>query len=231
MIIAIDGPAGVGKGTLAKKLATHYSMSYLDTGTLYRAVGLSVLMAGQNPADTTAAASAAQGLDFNFKPVDGSFRAFIADQDVTTKLRTQDVGQAASVVSAIPAVRAALKDFQVHFAATHSTARGVILDGRDIGTVICPHAEVKFFLDARPEIRAQRRVKELREAGREAVYETVLAEIIDRDDRDRNRSDAPLKAADDAILLDTSDLGIDDVFAKACAVVEKQRARANKSAS
>jgi len=224
MIIAIDGPAGVGKGTLAKKLATHYNMHYLDTGTLYRAVGLSLISAGIPADNAEAAAQAAQQLDFTFKPVDGHFKAFIGQRDITNDLRTLEVGKAASVVSSTPAVRQALKDFQTRFAATKSADGGVILDGRDIGTVICPHAEVKFFLDAKPEIRAQRRLKELREAGREAVYEDVLAEIVDRDDRDRNRSDAPLKAADDAILLDTSDLSIEKVFLQACAVVERHRA-------
>jgi cytidylate kinase len=223
MIIAIDGPAGVGKGTLAKNLATHYGMAYLDTGTLYRAVALSLLTARQNPGDTTAATAAAEALAFSFRPVDGAFRAFIDQRDVTTALRAPDVGNAASVVSSIPGVRAALKDFQVRFAAREGAARGAILDGRDIGTVICPQAEVKFFLDAAPAIRAQRRVKELLEAGREAVYDTVLAEIVARDDRDRNRSDAPLKAADDALVLDTSHLSIDEVFAKARAAIDTVR--------
>ena len=199
MIIAIDGPAGSGKGTLAKRLAAHFGFAHLDTGLIYRAVGWAMLRAGLDPEDTAAAERAAKTLD----------PAQFADP----ALRADEAASAASKVSAIPAVRAALLDFQRRFAAAPpGGARGAVLDGRDVGTVVCPEAEVKFFLNASPEVRAERRVKELRERGLEAIYTRVLRDLNERDARDRARAVAPLTPAKDAMVLDTSTLDADAVF-------------------
>ncbi len=206
MIVAIDGPAASGKGTLAKKLATHYGLRHLDTGLLYRAVALAVLTGGHKPGDRDRAIAAAQAID-------------PAKFDETA-LKRYDVGEAASVVSAIPEVRAALFNLQQEFAAAPP---GAVLDGRDIGTVICPNADVKIFVTAAPEVRAQRRVSELRGRGEPADEKAVLADILARDERDRSRSAAPLIQAADAHLLDTSALDIEGSFKAALALVEKAR--------
>jgi cytidylate kinase len=206
MIIAIDGPAASGKGTLAKKLAAHYGFRHLDTGLLYRAVALAVLSAGHKPTERDKAIAAAKTID-------------PATFDETA-LKRYDVGEAASVVSAVPEVRAALFDLQQNFA---KAPPGAVLDGRDIGTVICPNAEVKIFVTASPEVRAYRRTMELRGRGENADEKAVLADILARDERDRSRSAAPLVQAADAHLLDTSALDIDGSFKAALALVEKVR--------
>jgi len=207
MIIAIDGPAASGKGTLGKKLAAHYGLRHLDTGLLYRAVAKVVLDAGRPPGDAAAAVAAAQALD----PARFDEAA----------LKSPAVGEAASLVSAIPEVRAALLAFQRDFAAAPP---GAVLDGRDIGTVICPDAEVKIFVTASPEVRAQRRTLEYRAAGRAIDEATVLADIRMRDERDSRRAAAPLKQAPDAHLLDTTDMDISTVIRAAIDIVEASRA-------
>ncbi len=204
MIIAIDGPAASGKGTIARRLAQHFGLPHLDTGLLYRATARVLLDHGERLDDAERAVSAARGLaltDFEEE-----------------RLRGAEIGEAASVVAAIPAVRAALLETQRAFATQDS---GAVLDGRDIGTVICPDANAKLFVTARPETRAQRRALELRGRGERADYADVLADILRRDERDSGRSSAPLVAAPDAILLDTSDLDVDAAVAAACAIVEK----------
>ena len=206
MIIAIDGPAASGKGTLAKRLAEHYGMPHLDTGLLYRAVAAALLDAGHRPDDTAQATAAARSID----PARFDENA----------LKRYEVGEAASVVSAIPGVRAALFDLQRRFA---TAAPGAVLDGRDIGTVICPQADVKIFVTAAPEVRARRRAAELRSRGEAADEAAVLADIIARDARDRSRATAPLVQAADAQLLDTSALGIEATFQAALALVERKR--------
>jgi cytidylate kinase len=208
MIIAIDGPAASGKGTLAKKLAAHYGFRHLDTGLLYRAVALAVLTAGHKPTERDKAIAAAKTID-------------PATFDETA-LKRYDVGEAASVVSAVPEVRAALFKLQQDFAAAPP---GAVLDGRDIGTVICPNADVKVFVTASPEVRAYRRTMELRGRGEKADEKAVLADILARDERDRSRSAAPLVQAADAHLLDTSALDIEGSFKAALALVEKVRKR------
>jgi len=205
MIIAIDGPAASGKGTLARRLAAHYVLPHLDTGLLYRAVGLGALKAGQL-GDAAAAARIAEGLD-------------VAALDPEA-LRTAEVGEAASVVAAVPEVRAALLELQRRFAAQPG---GAVLDGRDIGTVICPDAPAKLFVTASSEVRADRRHKELMGRGEAVSFEAVLADILKRDERDSSRAAAPLVKADDAALLDTSALGIAEAFAAALALVEARR--------
>ena len=207
MIIAIDGPAASGKGTLGKRLAAHYGLPHLDTGLIYRAVAKSVLDAGRRPDDADAAVAAAQALDpARFDEV---------------ALKSHAVGEAASVVSAIPAVRAALLAFQRDFAAQPP---GAVLDGRDIGTVICPNADVKIYVTATPEVRARRRAAEYRAQGRDIDEATVLADIIKRDERDSQRAAAPLKQASDAYLLDTTHLAIDPAIRAAIDIVEATRA-------
>lgn len=206
MIIAIDGPAGSGKGTLGKKLAAHYGLRHLDTGLIYRAVAKALIDAGRAPSDVAAAVAAAQALD----PARFDEKA----------LKSHSVGEAASVVSAIPEVRAALLAFQRDFAAKPP---GAVLDGRDIGTVICPEADVKIFVTATPEVRAQRRALEYQAAGQGIDEAAVLADIRKRDERDQNRAAAPLKQAPDAYLLDTTDLDIDAAIRAAIDIVEATR--------
>lgn len=207
MIIAIDGPAASGKGTLGKRLAMHYGYRHLDTGLIYRAVASSLLDAGHDLADEAKAVAAATALD--------------AGRLGAPVLKTDAVGQAASMISGFPGVRAALFDFQRDFA---SHPPGAVLDGRDIGTVICPYAEVKIFVVASPEVRAKRRALEIAARGEAVDEAAVLDDIRKRDDRDRNRAAAPLKAAADAHLLDTSALDIEGAVRAAIAIVDAVRA-------
>ena len=206
MIIAIDGPAASGKGTLGKQLASHYGFRHLDTGLLYRAVAKALVDGGVSLTDRDRAVAAARVLD------PASF-----NEDA---LKSHRLSEAASIVSAIPEVRAALLALQRDFAATPP---GAVLDGRDIGTVICPQAEVKIFVTATPEVRAGRRVAELERRGEKVDAAAVLADIQARDERDRSRATAPLKHAPDAHLLDTSALDIDGAFGAALALVERER--------
>ncbi len=205
MIIAVDGPAASGKGTIARALARQYNLPHLDTGLLYRAVGATVLREGLDPANE-ADAVAACGFD----------DSLLADPF----LRTDEVGQVASIVSAHPLVRAALLARQKRFA---QQPGGALLDGRDIGTVIAPDAEVKLFVKATPMIRAQRRHLELRKNGINVSLDKVLADIRARDERDSQRSEAPLVQAADAVTLDTSFLSIDAAVQRAIEIVEKKR--------
>jgi CMP/dCMP kinase len=206
MIIAIDGPAASGKGTLGKRLAAHYGLRHLDTGLLYRAVAQAVRGAGHRLDDPVQAAAAALALD----PA-----AF--DE---AALKSHEAGEAASIVSAIPEVRAALLALQRNFAATPP---GAVLDGRDIGTVICPDADVKIYVTASPEVRAKRRMLEMRSQGQAADEAAILADIRRRDQRDTARTVAPLKPAADAHILDTSALAIEAVVASAIAIVDSAR--------
>jgi cytidylate kinase len=206
MIIAIDGPAASGKGTLGKRLAAHYGLRHLDTGLLYRAVAKSLLDAGRRPDDVAAAVAAAKALDSRF------------DEPA---LKTPAVGEAASLVSAIPELRAALVAFQRDFAAKPP---GAVVDGRDIGTVICPDADCKIFVTATPEVRAGRRTAEYRGQGRTIDEATVLADIVQRDERDTGRKISPLKQATDAHLLDTTNMDISSALRAAIDIVEATRA-------
>ena len=208
MIIAIDGPAASGKGTLGKRLALHYGYRHLDTGVIYRAVAKTLLDQGFELTDEVQAVAVAMTLD----------PAKFEDPE----LKAQRIGDAASVVSAIPSVREALVSFQRAFAADPP---GAVLDGRDIGTVICPNADVKIFVVADPKVRALRRTLEARGRGEAADEALVLADIIRRDERDRNRAAAPLKAAADAHVLDNSNLDIEGGVRAAIAIVEAVRAR------
>jgi cytidylate kinase len=209
MIIAIDGPAAAGKGTLAKRLAAHYSLALLDTGLLYRAVGYKVLALEQGPEDTNIATEVAEEL--------------MPEDLESPNLRNDEVAQAASKVSAVPGVRAALLEFQQDFARNPpGDVKGAILDGRDIGTVVCPNADAKLFITASVEIRAERRLKELLERDVDAIYACVLQNMKERDARDSGRVVSPLVPAQDALQLDTSTLDVDAVFAKALKFIDKQ---------
>lgn len=198
MIIAVDGPAASGKGTLARRIARELGYSHLDTGKLYRAVGVAVLRSGGDPTDPVAAEAAARSLD----------PTTLDDPE----LAGDEAAQAASKVSAIPAVRAALLEFQRAFAARPP---GAVLDGRDIGTVVCPNADIKLYVIASDEIRAQRRHKELLDRGKASIYARVLQDLKERDARDRSRSIAPMKAAEDAMVLDTTVLDAEAAYAAA----------------
>ena len=201
MIVAVDGPAAAGKGTIARALARHFGYHFLDTGSLYRMVGLAVLRAGGDPGDEAATIKAALAIDL--------------EQFHDGDLRSEDVGSAASIVAVIPEVRAALLEFQRAFA---RKPPGAVLDGRDIGTVVCPDADVKLFITASAEVRALRRQKELGSSD----FETVLAEIKARDLRDSQRATAPLVTAKDAVILDTSEMDIEAAAEAAIAIVNRQ---------
>ncbi|HXZ16214.1 MAG TPA: (d)CMP kinase [Roseiarcus sp.] len=207
MIIAIDGPAASGKGTIARRLAERYGLPHLDTGLLYRATAAAVIGADGDLYDEVAAVAAARGLG-------------LTDFDETA-LRSREMGEAASVVAAMPGVRAVLLEAQRSFAARPG---GAVLDGRDIGTVVCPRAEVKIFVTASAPARAQRRTLELAERGERADYAAILANILRRDARDAERSAAPLRAAEDAVRLDTTHLSIEAAAVEAERIVERARA-------
>ena len=208
MLIAIDGPAAAGKGTLAERLAAHYGLPYLDTGLLYRAVGKAMAEAGLDPDDAAAAAGVAAALD----------PAALADPS----LRGREAGELAPPLAVHPGVRAALLYFQLAFAERPGCA---VLDGRDIGTAVCPDADVKIYVTASPEVRARRRTGELLAKGRRDVtYERILDEIRTRDARDSGRATAPLARAPDAVLLDTSGMDISTAFRAAVDIIERARA-------
>jgi CMP/dCMP kinase len=212
MIVAIDGPAASGKGTLGKMIAAHYRLAHLDTGKLYRAVARDLLAAGADPADVAAALAATKALDLTT----------LADPS----LMQGRLGEAASIVASHPEVRQLLLAYQRAFAARKP---GAVLDGRDIGTVVCPEADVKLFVTAAPEVRARRRYLELKAGGNTVSEADVVADIRQRDERDRNRAVAPLKQADDAVLLDTTNLDIDAAFKAAIALIDAAMGHAGQA--
>ncbi len=202
MIIAVDGPAASGKGTLARRLAAHCGLYFLDTGLLYRAVAWQLLEDGRTADDENAAVEIAARLDL--------------EAISESELRTAGIGDAASIVAANPNVRTAILDYQRRFAGRDP---GAVLDGRDIGTIVCPDADHKLFVTASPEVRARRRGRELRAAGSDISDDEVLADLLRRDERDQSRAVAPLRPADDAHLLDTTNLDIEAAFRAAVAIV------------
>ena len=203
--VAIDGPAGAGKSTISRKAAAELGFIYIDTGALYRTVGLNALRKGVDIQDDEAVISTLNDeLKVELKFIDGEQRMFLCGEDVSDEIRTPEASMAASRVSAVPKVREYLFDLQKNLAKSNNC----IMDGRDIGTVVLPEADVKIFLTASPEARAERRYKELIEKGMEASYEEVLADMVKRDYDDSHRAIAPLKQADDAILCDTSEIDL-----------------------
>lgn len=207
--IAIDGPSGAGKSSLAKRLAAELGYVYVDTGAMYRAIGLYTLRAGQNTKDAAAVAALLPDIHLDIRPGQGAQQILLNGEDVTETVRQEQVGMAASDVSAHSAVRAFLLETQRALAARSN----VLMDGRDIGTVVLPDATVKIFLTATPEARAQRRLAELQAKGQAADYATVLADIRLRDDQDTHRAVAPLRQAADAVLLDTSAIDLEESYA------------------
>ena len=204
--IALDGPSGAGKSTVAKALARELGVVYVDTGALYRTVGYFVRQNNADPKDPEAVAALLDKIHIEIKYVDGSQHVYLNGEDLGDKIRTPEMSMYASAVSAIPAVRAFLLDTQRDIARKNS----VVMDGRDIGTVILPDAEVKVFMVASAEARARRRYKELILKGENVQYETVLAEMIERDNNDKNRDIAPAVPADDAVIMDNSEMSIED---------------------
>lgn len=219
MIIAIDGPSGAGKSTLGKMLAKKLNLLYLDTGAMYRAVGLAVLEAGASFDDKARVAAIAENAQIELVGEPENLQIKLDGRDVSKEIRTNAVGQAASIVSTISEVRKILVEHQRVLG--NKAAHGCVLDGRDIGTVVFPQADVKFFLTAKPEARAQRRYEEDLARGHETTYEKTLEEIKQRDERDTSREDSPLTIAEDAIVIDTSELNLTEVFEKMTEIVRE----------
>ena len=218
--IAIDGPAGAGKSTIAKRVAKELSYIYVDTGAMYRAMALYLHRNGIDAGDTEKIAAACTGADISIEYRDGEQVVLLGGENVNPYLRTQEVSAMASRSSAVPQVRTRLVELQQELAA----AQNVVMDGRDIGTVVLPDAQVKIYLTASVEVRARRRFLELQEKGEPAVLEEIAAEIAERDHRDMTREVSPLRQAEDAVLVDTSDMGIDEVADRILEIVREKTA-------
>ena len=225
MIIAIDGPSGAGKSTLGKMLAKNLNLLYLDTGAMYRVVGLAVLQNNLSFEDKAEIAEIAENSEIKLVGEPENLQIFLNGTDVSNEIRTNEVGQAASIVSTISEVRRILVEHQRTLGET--AKNGAVLDGRDIGSVVFPNADIKFFLTAKPEARARRRYEEDLANHRATTYEQTFAEIKTRDERDVSRSDSPLMIAEDATVIDTSELNLTEVFEQMTAVV---REKENESA-
>ncbi len=218
MKIAIDGPAGAGKSATAKAAANELGFIYVDTGALYRGIGLYTLRKGKNPKNADEVLPLLSEIEIEMRHIEGVQHIFLNGEDVSSQIRTEAVSAAASDVSAIPGVRDFLFDMQRDIAEKYS----VIMDGRDIGTVVLPDAELKIFLTAKPEVRAKRRVKQLAEKGIEASFDEVLADVIQRDYNDSHREFRPLKLAEDGILLDNSDFTFEETVEKIISLAKER---------
>lgn len=225
MIIAIDGPSGAGKSTLGKMLAKELSLLYLDTGAMYRAVGLAVLQNNVSFDDKAQVAEIAESAKIELVGEPENLQIFLDGRDVSAEIRTNEAGQAASIVSTISEVRRILVEHQRSIGET--AKNGAVLDGRDIGSVVFPKADVKFFLTAKPEARARRRYEEDLEKQRAVSYEQTFAEIKERDERDVSREDSPLMIAEDAVVIDTSELDLSEVFAQMMQIIQEKAAKAS----
>jgi len=224
MIIAIDGPSGAGKSTLGKMLAKKLGLLYLDTGAMYRAVALAAMRSGIDLSDAGKVAEAAGNAKIELKGEADLLRIFLNGDDVSEEIRTLKIAQAASVVSTISEVRKTMVDLQRRLG--EQDPAGCVLEGRDIGSVVFPNADIKFFLTARPEARARRRFEEDRSKGRVSTYEQTLAEINERDERDVARTDSPLTISEDAVVIDTSELDLSEVFEQMIAKISERKASA-----
>lgn len=221
MIIAIDGPSGAGKSTLGKMLAKKYGLLYIDTGAMYRAVALALIKRGFRPDDAEAAAEVAKSSRIELRGEPGNLRVFLDGEDVTDAIRTREIASAASVVSTISAVRRRMVELQRQIG--EASPQGCVLEGRDIGTVVFPGADFKFFLTAKPEARARRRYEEDIRRGINVSYEETLADINARDERDVARTDSPLTIPEDAIVIDTSDMSLEEVFETMVSRIKEKR--------
>ena len=224
MIIAIDGPSGAGKSTLGKMLAKKLGLLYLDTGAMYRAVALAAMRSGIDLGDAGKVTEAAGSAKIELKGEPDLLRIFLNGDDVSEEIRTLEIAQAASVVSTISEVRKTMVDLQRRLG--ERDPAGCVLEGRDIGSVVFPNADIKFFLTARPEARARRRFEEDRSKGRVSTYEQTLAEINERDERDVARTDSPLTISEDAVVIDTSELDLSEVFEQMIAKIGERKASA-----
>ena len=224
MIIAIDGPSGAGKSTLGKMLAAEFGLLYLDTGAMYRAVALAVKRADVKPSETDKLAEIAENSKIDLAGKGDTVSVFLDGEDVSAEIRTLEIAQAASVVSTISVVRRIMVEHQREIGL--AAADGCVLEGRDIGSVVFPNADIKFFLTAKPGARARRRFEEDRAKGRVSTYEQTLDEINERDERDVSRQDSPLTIADDAVVIDTSELDLSEVFDQMAAKILERRAAA-----
>jgi CMP/dCMP kinase len=218
MVIAIDGPSGVGKSTLGKALARHFNYLFIDSGAIYRAIGLKALHTNTPLDDAAAVTEIAGAAQINLEGDPDALRVYLDGTDVTQAIRTAEVSRASSVVAVIPTVR----EVVVEKLRDLSRTGGLVMDGRDIGTKVFPDAEVKLFLEASPEVRAERRWQEEREKGREVSLEQIKTEIEERDHRDRTREATPLIKADDAILIDTSIMPIETVIARVLEIIQSR---------
>ncbi len=222
MIIAIDGPSGAGKSTLGKMLAKKLNLLYLDTGAMYRAVALAVTRAGVPFRDIDRIADIAENAEIDLIGEPDAMKVMLGGEDVSVDIRTLDAAQSASVVSTISEVRRIMVEHQRIIG--NAAPNGCVLEGRDIGSVVFPHADIKFFLTAKPEARARRRYTEDQSKGRISTYEQTLAEINERDERDVSREDSPLTISDDAVVIDTSELDLAEVFEQMLAQISERRA-------
>ncbi|MGN1281093.1 MAG: (d)CMP kinase [Succinivibrio sp.] len=220
IVIAVDGPGGAGKGELTRRLAEAFDFDLLDSGAIYRVLAYAVRKAGLALFDEESVVQEAKLLNLSFECMDDGVHVMLGGEDVSSEIRTEEAGANASKVAAYPAVRTALLQRQREFL----KEPGLVADGRDMGTVVFPKAQVKIFLDASASVRAKRRCLQLEQKGKSADYDKVLKEIQERDDRDRNRPVAPLKAADDALIIDSSDMTIDEVFTKAVEYIASKTA-------
>ena len=226
MIIAIDGPSGAGKSTLGRLIARELKLLYIDTGAMYRAAALAVIRSSVSTTDRQAVAEVVTRADINLAGDPDSLQVMLDGRDVSREIRTEEVSHSASVISAIPEVRRTLVERQRRLG---ERAGGVVLDGRDIGTIVFPRADIKFFLTAAPEARAHRRYDEDRLKERDATFEETLADINTRDRRDSTRGDSPLAIADDAIVIDSTEFSIDEVFEQMMKAISERRGETPKA--
>ncbi len=224
MIIAIDGPSGAGKSTLGKMLAKKLGLLYLDTGAMYRAVALAAMQLGVSFDDKQRVVEIAENARIELIGEPDSLKIFLDGNEVTAEIRTLEVAQSASVVSTVSEVRKIMVEHQRSLG--ENSVEGCVLEGRDIGSVVFPHADIKFFLTAKPEARARRRFEEDTTKGRESTYEQTLAEINERDERDVSRADSPLTIPEDAVVIDTSELDLSEVFEQMLAAVRERKSAA-----